>query len=122
MAYNPCFSYSQSVILNLFQDLPMKNYYYVYILSNYTLSTLYIGVNNNIEKRIHEHRTNNHNGFTKKYHTTKLVYFEVYQSVKGAIQREKQLKNWHHSWKFNLIKSKNKRMENLLEDPEINSG
>jgi putative endonuclease len=63
-------------------------------------------------------------GFTKKYKVNKLVYFEEHQYVLNAIAREKQLKNWHHDWKINLIKSINPEFKDLmrLEDPETSSG
>lgn len=62
-------------------------------------------------------------GFTKKYHVTKLVYFEEYKYVNDAIAREKQLKNWHRPWKVNLVKSVNPKFEDLgeLEDSETSS-
>lgn len=88
--------------------------YYVYILTNKT-KTLYIGVTNNLERRIYEHRNKLKDGFTKKYNITKLVYFEVFNDIKDAIKREKQLKNWHRLWKINLIESKNKEWKDLYD-------
>jgi putative endonuclease len=68
---------------------------------------LYIGVTNNLERRMYEHKNKMVNGFTKKYYLTKLVYFEATTDVKSAIGREKQLKNWHREWKINLIREFN---------------
>jgi putative endonuclease len=73
----------------------MKNYY-VYILTNNS-RTLYIGVTNDLRRRMYEHKNKLCDGFTKKYNLDKLVFFEVYNEVASAIQREKQLKNWHRN-------------------------
>lgn len=81
--------------------------YYVYILTNKNNTTLYIGVTNNIVKRLFEHRTRLIEGFTKRYRLKKLVYLEEYNDVNEAIAREKQLKNWHREWKLNLIRKVN---------------
>ena len=66
--------------------------YYVYILSNYTNSTLYIGVTNDLKRRIYEHKNKLISGFSSKYNVNKLVYFEETTDIKSAIQREKNLK------------------------------
>lgn len=66
--------------------------YYVYILSNQTNTVLYIGVTNDLHRRLYEHKSGQINGFTQKYHIHKLVYFEEYTEVNYAIAREKQLK------------------------------
>jgi len=84
----------------------MKNYY-VYIMTNKT-KTLYIGVTNDLVRRIYEHKNKLIDGFTKKYNITKLIYYEHFFNVEDAIRREKQLKNWHRQWKINLIESVNK--------------
>ena len=89
----------------------MKNYY-VYILTNKS-KTLYIGVTNNLERRVHEHKNKLIEGFTKKYNLDKLVYYEVLNNIEDAIRREKQLKNWHREWKINLIESVNKDWKDL---------
>lgn len=75
--------------------------------------TLYIGVTNNLERRVYEHKEKLLEGFTKKYNITKLVYFETTPDVNSAIRREKQLKNWHREWKINLIESVNKNWNDL---------
>lgn len=97
----------------------MKSYY-VYILSN-SSKTLYIGVTNNLERRMYEHKNKLIEGFTKKYNLTKLVYFEVCNNINDAIRREKQLKNWHRAWKINLIEELNPNWNDLANDAEINS-
>lgn len=66
----------------------LKNEYYVYILSNKTNDVLYIGVTNNLERRIYEHKNKLLDGFTKKYHVYKLIYFEITNDIRVAIQRE----------------------------------
>lgn len=81
--------------------------YYVYILSNQTNTVLYIGVTNDLHRRLYEHKSGQINGFTQKYHIHKLVYFEEYTEVNYAIAREKQLKNWVRSKKNRLIETKN---------------
>ena len=78
--------------------------------------TLYIGVTNNLTKRVYEHKNKLKEGFTKKYNINKLVYFESTTSIESAIQREKQLKNWKREWKINLIESINKSWNDLAED------
>ena len=102
----------------------MIKQYYVYILSNKN-NTLYIGVTSNLIKRIYEHKNDLVEGFTKKYKTHNLVYFEIVNDINSAIAREKQLKNWHRQWKIDLIKSINpnwKDLYNNIIDPESSSG
>jgi putative endonuclease len=95
-------------------SLVMKDYY-VYILTNKTRSTLYIGVTNNLERRLHEHR-NGIGGFTSKYKLGKLVYFEHTNGVDGAIMREKQLKGWLRKKKYALVSETNPDWRDLSED------
>ena len=96
--------------------------YYVYILSNNT-KMLYIGVTNNLPRRIYEHKDKLVKDFSSKYNLTKLIYYESTKNVYEAIKREKQLKNWHREWKLNLISSKNPDWIDLSIhiDAEINS-
>lgn len=94
----------------------MKNYY-IYILTNFHNTTFYIGVTNNLKRRIFEHKQELVDGFSKKYKLKKLVYYEEYPTIIDAIEREKQLKNWHREWKINLIKQSNSEFKDL--DPEI---
>jgi putative endonuclease len=83
------------------------NQAYVYILSSQRNGTLYIGVTSALIKRIYQHRNNLSEGFTKKYKVHRLVYFETTPSITGAIQREKQLKQWRRKWKIELIEKDN---------------
>jgi len=92
----------------------MTKQYYVYILANWDNSIIYIGVTNDIERRIYEHRSGKIEGFTSKYKTRKLVYTETYNDVKEAIAREKQLKGWVRAKKNALIESVNPDWEDLL--------
>jgi putative endonuclease len=80
--------------------------YYVYILSN-TSKTLYIGVTNDLERRMYEHKMKFVDGFTRRYNLTMLVYFEETTDVMAAIEREKQLKGWLRQRKIDLIESMN---------------
>src|SRR4030043_895543 len=108
------------VILNLFQDLVCMskdaNQYYIYILTNKTNKVLYIGVTNNLERRIFEHKNKLVEGFTKKYNLNKLVYYEATNDIEGALEREKQLKNWHRDWKINQITRFNPGWKDLSND------
>lgn len=88
----------------------------VYILTNYDETVLYIGVTSDLKKRIWEHKNKTIEGFTSKYNVNKLVYFEITESIKTAIEREKQLKNWHRKWKINLIKETNPDFRDLSLD------
>ncbi len=85
----------------------MNKTYYVYIVTNITNSVLYIGVTNNLQRRIEEHKNGLVEGFSKRYKTNKLVYCETTNDINIAIKREKQLKNWHREWKMNLIRNEN---------------
>ena len=92
------------------------NEYYVYILSNFTNTTLYVGVTNDLKRRLFEHKNKMLLGFTEKYNVDKLVYFEKTSDVKSAIQREKNLKKWKRSWKNELIKKFNPKFKDLSEE------
>ena len=74
--------------------------YYVYILASRIGGTLYIGVTNDLLRRISEHKAGLVDGFTKKYAVNRLVYFEVFGDIRDAISREKQLKKWQRAWKI----------------------
>ncbi len=95
-------------------DIMMRNYY-IYILASKRNGTLYIGVTNNLVKRVYEHKNNLVEGFTKKYNIHILVYYEQTSSIKSAIQREKQLKKWNREWKIALIEKKNSEWKDLYE-------
>lgn len=77
--------------------------YYVYILSNKKYGTLYIGVTNDLIRRVWEHKNHVVPGFTEKYKLHQLVYYESTENIESAIQREKQLKAWKRQWKIELI-------------------
>ena len=89
--------------------------YYVYIMSNWNNKVVYIGVTNNLKRRVYEHKTGIVEGFTKKYHVHKLVYFDSTTDVYSAITREKQLKGWKRERKNALIEEKNPLWEDLSE-------
>ncbi|MCJ7508843.1 MAG: GIY-YIG nuclease family protein [candidate division Zixibacteria bacterium] len=91
----------------------MRKQYCIYILTNKSNRVLYIGMTNNLERRMFEHKYKLIEGFSKKYNLTKLVYYEVTEDVNSAIRREKQLKNWHRGWKTNLIKEFNPNWKDL---------
>jgi len=93
---------------------------FVYIMSNEYRTVLYIGVTDNIERRAWEHKNGKGSAFTKKYKAHYLVYYEVISDIKTAIKREKQLKNWHREWKFNLIKGLNPKLLDLAADWVLN--
>ena len=92
----------------------MKDYY-VYILASKQNGTLYIGVTNNLLKRVSEHKNNLVEGFTKKYNVHNLVYYEKYNDIHCAITREKQIKKWERQWKINLIEKSNPDWIDLYE-------
>ena len=89
--------------------------YYIYILTNYTKTTLYIGITNNIGNRVLQHRNEVNKGFTSKYKLKHLIYLEEYNDVYEAIEREKQLKKWNREWKDELINEFNPKWEDLSE-------
>jgi putative endonuclease len=89
--------------------------YYIYILTNKSNKVIYIGVTNDLERRMFEHKNKLVEGFTKRYNLTKLVFYEVTEDVQSAISREKQLKNWHRNWKINLISQFNPDWKDLTE-------
>lgn len=81
--------------------------YYVYILTNKTNKVMYVGITNDLQRRLYEHKNEQIDGFTKKYHVHKLVYYEEYSEVNDAIAREKQLKHWVRAKRNSLVESKN---------------
>jgi putative endonuclease len=87
--------------------------YWVYILSSIN-RTIYIGVTNNLELRISQHRSKQIPGFTARYNTTRLVHSEVFSNINDAIAREKQLKSWNRARKNKLIEEHNPNWEDLM--------
>jgi len=92
----------------------MQNYY-VYILTNKS-KTLYIGVTNDLNRRLFEHKNKIIEGFTKKYNIGKLVYYETFTDPNEAIKREKQIKGWLRIKKINLIETLNPEWKDLSEE------
>lgn len=81
--------------------------YYVYILASRYNGTLYVGMTNDLIRRVYEHKNKLIEGFTLQYNVTDLVYFEETSDVIAAITREKQIKKWKREWKINLIEKEN---------------
>lgn len=94
--------------------MPTGKAYYVYIASNQS-RTLYVGVTNNIRRRITEHKAGEIEGFTRRYHIGTLVYFEPFGDVHAAIRREKQIKHWRREKKLALIAAENSDWHDLSE-------
>ena len=92
------------------------NHYYVYILTNWNNKVMYIGVTGNLIRRLYEHKNGIHEGFTKKYHVHKLVYFEETSDVYAALTREKQLKGLLRSKKNALVEAMNPDWHDLSDD------
>lgn len=90
-------------------------HFWVYILASRYHGTLYVGVTNNIVKRVWEHKHELTEGFTKRYGVHTLVYFEDHNDIQEAIQREKQLKKWNRAWKIRLIEENNSMWKDLYE-------
>jgi putative endonuclease len=89
--------------------------YYVYILASRKDGAIYVGITNDIVRRIYEHRTKVIQGFTSKYNITRLVWFEIYDDPISAISREKELKKWKRVWKVQLIEAQNPQWNDLYE-------
>ena len=80
---------------------------YIYVMTNRERGTLYIGVTSNLTERVYQHKAETYDGFTKRYHLHKLVYYEQFPSITDAIHREKVLKGWSRAKKIALVESKN---------------
>jgi len=89
--------------------------YYVYILASKRNGTLYIGVTNDLIRRVYEHKNELIEGFTEKYGVHRLVYFEETSDIESAILREKRLKKWNRKWKLELIEKGNPNWEDLYD-------
>ena len=94
----------------------MTKSYYVYILASKQNGTLYIGVTNDLERRLYEHKNNLVDGFTKRYRVYNLVYYESVNDINAALQREKQLKRWTRKWKMELIEKENPEWSDLAKN------
>jgi putative endonuclease len=86
---------------------------YVYFMTNRRDGTLYVGVTSDLVRRCYEHRNGLTDGFTKQYGLKSLVYFETYDDIRLAIQREKTIKHWPRAWKIRLIHSTNPEWDDL---------
>ncbi len=94
----------------------MEKEYYVYIMASKRNGTLYIGVTNNLERRVYEHKNNIIKGFTKKYSVPNLVYFEATNDINDALEFEKRIKGWLRKKKIDLIESVNPNWDDLAKD------
>lgn len=94
----------------------MNTQYYVYIMSNKNNNVLYTGITNDLKRRVYEHKQKMADGFTKKYNTTKLIYYEVYEESTNAITREKQIKAGSRQKKIDLINSTNRKWKDLYDE------
>jgi putative endonuclease len=90
--------------------------YWVYIVGNKSATAIYIGITNNIQRRIAEHKSGTIPGYTQRYRCNRLLYFEEYQNVKYAIAREKELKGWKRERKESLIATQNPHRIDLADD------
>ncbi len=89
--------------------------YYVYFLTNWNNKVLYVGVTNDLKRRIYEHQNGLCQGFTKRYHVNKLVYYEIYEEIEEAILREKQIKAGSRRKKNDLVIGFNLNWEDLSD-------
>jgi putative endonuclease len=87
--------------------------YWVYIVASGIGGTLYIGVTNDLIRRVYEHKTKAAESFTKKYNVDRLIYFEQFDDIENAIRREKRLKKWNRAWKIRLIEETNPNWSDL---------
>jgi len=94
---------------------PTPNTYYVYILASKRNGTLYIGVTNDLARRLGEHRDGVVPGLTKRYGVTRLVYYKIFDDIHAAIHRETQMKKYEREWKLNLIQQNNEEWKDLAE-------
>lgn len=95
--------------------MPPKEFF-VYIITNISNTVLYVGVTNNLIRRINEHKNKLADGFSKQYNLDKLVFFEIYSDAESAILREKQLKGGSRQKKLNLIKKDNPKFRDLYSE------
>lgn len=85
-------------------------------MSNKYRTTFYVGVTSDLRARVWQHINGEGSAFVKRYRLTDLIFYKYFESISHAIDREKQIKNWHHDWKVNLIKSANPEMNDLKAD------
>jgi putative endonuclease len=101
---------------HLAQERSIVKRYYVYILASRPGGALYVGITNNLIRRIHEHRNDIVPGHTAKYGIDKLVHFEIFESAHAAIQREKNIKHWPRVWKTRTIAANNPTWRDLYDE------
>ena len=90
--------------------------YYVYLLTNWNNKVMYVGITNDLQRRIFEHKEKSVKGFTEKYNVHKLVYFEQTSDVEAALTREKEIKKWRREKKNRLVENANPSWMDLSED------
>lgn len=95
--------------------VPEEHAYYVYLLTNWNNSVMYIGVTNDLKRRVYEHQNKLVKGFTEKYNVNKLVYYEQTNDVITALSREKEIKKWRREKKNNLVIQVNPNWNDLSE-------
>jgi putative endonuclease len=95
--------------------MPTENRYYVYLLTNWNHRVMYVGVTNDLVRRLYEHKNKLVSGFTKKYNVSKLVYFEETEDVHSALAREKEIKKWRREKKDALVVGVNPEWKELSE-------
>ena len=100
--------------MRIYKQLRAMQTYYIYFMTCKNGKALYVGVTNNLEKRVIEHRTYDPKSFTSRYNCHKLVYYEEYSSIQEAIAREKQIKSWKRWHKDQLISSKNPELVDIM--------
>ena len=93
--------------------MPAENCYYVYLLTNWNNKVMYVGVTNDLRRRIYEHQNKLVKGFTQKYNVNKLVYYEQTSDVFGALTREKEIKKWRREKKNGLVVQNNPKWTDL---------
>ena len=96
--------------------MPVESRYYVYLMTNWNHRVIYLGVTNDLTRRVYEHKNKLVKGFTEKYNINKLVYFEETADVLSAIAREKEIKKWRREKKDSLVQSANPKWRDLSEE------
>jgi len=94
----------------------MRKRFWVYIITDKPYGTLYIGVISHLARRIYEHKNGLCEGFSKRYHLVRLVYYEEHSTAYQAIHREKCMKKWNREWKINLIHQQNRQWRDLADN------
>ena len=90
--------------------------YYVYLLTNWNNKVMYVGITNDLQRRVYEHKEKRVKGFTEKYNVNKLVYYEQTLDINVALNREKEIKKWRREKKDNLVENTNSSWRDLSED------